>query len=345
MSGLSQPEMEGCRNLLGLLDNDEIMALCDTVTNRLVKPEDRQDAIHAILVYSQSVEELLKRKKVHREIIFKYLATQGLVIPPTTEKHNLIQHAKDYWRKQTRLKLKETPEPVTKSEDIQLFQKEKEDKTEKGDFRLLGEEFCHWFFELLNSQNPFLGPPQDEWGPQHFWHDVRLKFYYNTSEQNVIDYHGAEIVSLRLLSLVKEEYLFFSPNLDSRGLKCASSPHGLVMIGVAGTVHRGNTCLGVFEQIFGLIRCPFVENTWKIKFINLRIVGESSLTPGTLQTPAVTFELSDLEAFYNVITSCGTSDVGLNGKQALDSGTGDQALCTENEALLSRRELNLPLKH
>lgn len=42
MSGLSHLETEGCRNLLGLLDNDEIMALCDTVTNRLVQPVDRQ---------------------------------------------------------------------------------------------------------------------------------------------------------------------------------------------------------------------------------------------------------------------------------------------------------------
>lgn len=42
MSGLSYPEMEGCRNLLGLLENDDIMALCDTITNRLVQPEDRQ---------------------------------------------------------------------------------------------------------------------------------------------------------------------------------------------------------------------------------------------------------------------------------------------------------------
>lgn len=42
MSGLSHLETEGCRNLLGLLDNDEVMALCDTVTNRLVQPVDRQ---------------------------------------------------------------------------------------------------------------------------------------------------------------------------------------------------------------------------------------------------------------------------------------------------------------
>lgn len=326
MSGLSFPETEGCRKLLGLLENEDIMALCDTITNRLVQPEDRQDAIRAILVYSQSVEELLKRKKVHRDVIFKYLASQGVIIPPATEKHNLIQHAKDYWKKQLHLKLKETPEPVKTSENIRFSQQqEKEDKTEKVDFRRLGEEFCHWFFELLNSQNPFLGPPRDEWGPQHFWHDVKLRFYYKTSEQNVIDYQGAEIVSLRLLSLVKEEHLFLSPNLDSRGLKCTSSPHGLVMVGVAGTVHRGTTCLGIFEQIFGLIRCPFVENTWKIKFINMKIIGEASLTPGTLMKPAITFEPSDLEAFYNVITFCGTSEVLHNVRQ-VNSGTGDQAL-------------------
>lgn len=42
MSGLSYPETEGCRKLLGLLENEDIMALCDTITNRLVQPEDRQ---------------------------------------------------------------------------------------------------------------------------------------------------------------------------------------------------------------------------------------------------------------------------------------------------------------
>lgn len=112
------------------------------------------------------------------------------------------------------------------------------------------------------------------------------------------------------------------------------------MVGVAGTVHRGNTCLGIFEQIFGLIRCPFVENTWKIKFINLRIIGEGSLAPGTSMKPAITFEPSDLEAFYNVISLCSTNEVQLNVRQTLDSGTGDQALCSGDEALLNKREVN-----
>nr|XP_034371725.1 LOW QUALITY PROTEIN: uncharacterized protein C3orf38 homolog [Arvicanthis niloticus] len=348
MSGLSHLESEGCRNLLCMLNN-EIMALFDTVTitNCLVQPVDRQDAICAILVGSQNVEELLWLKKVHREVIFRYLVTQVVVVPPTAEKHNLIQYAKDYWEKQSP-KLKEAAEPVAKTEDIQLFEQQvKEDKeAEKVDFCHLGEEFRHWFFELLNSQNPFLGPPQDEWGPQYFWHDVKLRFYYNTSEQNMTDYQGAEIMSLHLLSLVKEEFLFLSPNLDSQGLKCASS-RGLVMVGVAGTVHRGNSCLGIFEQIFGLIHSPFLESTWKIKFINLRIVGGSSLAPGSSVKPSVTFEQSDLEAFYNVITLCNSPEVRPNVRQVLDSGTGDQVLHSTDEALLNKREMNLPnpLKH
>lgn len=53
--------------------------------------------MHAILLYSQSAEELLKRKKVFREIIFKYLATKGVIVPPSSEKHQLIEHAKRYW--------------------------------------------------------------------------------------------------------------------------------------------------------------------------------------------------------------------------------------------------------
>lgn len=63
--------------------------------------------------------------------------------------------------------------------------------------------------------------------------------------------------------------------------------------------------LGIFEQIFGLIRCPLWRILGKIKFINLRIIGESSLAPGTLMKPAITFEPSDLEAFYNINTLCG----------------------------------------
>lgn len=49
-------------------------------------------------------------------------------------------------------------------------------KAEVGfDPLVLGKQFCEWFFQLLNSQNPSLGQQPQDWGPQHFWPDVRLR--------------------------------------------------------------------------------------------------------------------------------------------------------------------------
>lgn len=49
-------------------------------------------------------------------------------------------------------------------------------KVEPGfDPLALGQQFCQWFFKLLNSQNPSLGQQPQEWGPQHFFPDVKLR--------------------------------------------------------------------------------------------------------------------------------------------------------------------------
>ncbi|XP_062428627.1 uncharacterized protein C3orf38 homolog [Rhea pennata] len=293
--GLSEREQAGCRELLEFLETEELMALTDTITHRLVHPESRQEAIHAILVYSQSAEELLKRRKIYREIIFKYLAMQGIPVPPSSEKHQLIDRAKQYWNGQltARSSKSRDKKPHTVSH-------EKSQKLPSDDIHDLGEEFCQWFFELLNSQHPLNVESGETWGPQHFWEDAKMKFCYNTIEKNMEEYVGAEMVSLRLLSLVKEECLLLNPNLNADGLKCTMSRHGLVLVAVAGTVHRGNTCLGVFEQIFGLIRCPVRENTWKIKFVNLKIVGQNALEPGKLsEKPSIKYESNQLQALYD----------------------------------------------
>ncbi|XP_054242343.1 uncharacterized protein C3orf38 homolog [Indicator indicator] len=291
--GLSDREKAGCRDLLEFLETEELIALTDTITNRLVHPECRQEAIHAILVYSQSAEELLKRRKVHREIIFKYLATQGIPVPPSSEKHLLIDRVKQYWSRQLTTGPSETEERKPKA-------KSHGEREKSHDIHDLGEEFCQWFFELLNSQHPLGVKSEETWGPQHFWENAKMKFCYNTLEKNMEEYVGAEIVSLRLLSLVKEEYLLFNPNLHASGLKCVMSQHGLVLVAVAGTVHRNNICLGIFEQIFGLISCPFRENTWKIKVVSLEIVGQNALEPGMqIEKPSIKYKSSQLKEFYD----------------------------------------------
>ncbi|KFP03189.1 Uncharacterized protein C3orf38, partial [Calypte anna] len=293
--GLSEREQAGCRELLEVLGTNDLMALTDTVTNRLIHPENRQEAIRAILAYSQNVEEVLKRRKVCREILFKYLTLHGILVPPSSEKNQLIEHVKQYWSRQLTRCVSESGEKKTYTESHG-----ERKKPPQNDIHHLGEEFCQWFFELLNSQHPLGVKSEGRWGPEHFWEDAKMKFCYNTLEKNTEEYVGAEIVSLRLLSLVKEEYLLFNPNLRASGLKCVMSPHGLVLIAVAGTVHRENTCLGIFEQIFGLISCPLRDNTWKIKVVNLKIVGQNALDPGMqMEKPSIKYDSNQLQQLYD----------------------------------------------
>ncbi|XP_062983686.1 uncharacterized protein C3orf38 homolog [Elgaria multicarinata webbii] len=219
-TGMTERELEGCRELVELLQTDDLLALRDTSPTVSCSPTaakyifgsplhstSTQEAIRAILLYSQSAEELLKRKKVFREIIFKYLAT-GVIVPPSSEKHQLVTRAKQHWCEQ--LKTFASEEKHANTEKPEEGEKQGGDKQDDAkECHSLGEEFCQWFFGILNAQNPLIGEPHGEWGPQHFWDDIILKFCYNTSEQNMEEYTGAELVSLRLLSLVKEEYIFF----------------------------------------------------------------------------------------------------------------------------------------
>lgn len=55
------------------------------------------EALETILTFSKNAEELLRRKKVQREVIFKYLANEGLAMPPNSEKHQLVRRTLDFW--------------------------------------------------------------------------------------------------------------------------------------------------------------------------------------------------------------------------------------------------------
>ncbi|XP_059824641.1 uncharacterized protein C3orf38 homolog isoform X2 [Hypanus sabinus] len=296
MSMLSESERCGCREILQFLGQCELMSVADTVTNRMLKIENCAEAMSAILSYSQSAEELLKRKKIHREILFQYLAKHNIVISANAEKHQLIQRIIDYWKESTTTSQKSNASESSSENDTSQVDLA---TNYKNDYQAMGLQFCKWFYHLLNTQNPLLKEHSTEWGPQHFWEDVKLKFSYRTLEQRMEEYSGAVMVSLRLLALTKDEHLFLNPNLTGGGLKCIHSPHGLVIIAVAGTIHRDSVCLGIFEQIFGLIRCPSNENNWKMKFIHLNITGQGAMSVTlqsgeALQPPIVKYESAEL---------------------------------------------------
>ncbi|TSL16035.1 hypothetical protein Baya_5843 [Bagarius yarrelli] len=266
MSAMSKKESDGCRKLLKLLTEDDLLALNDTVTNRLISATSSSEAIEAILAYSQSAEELLKRKKVHRDIIFKYLATERIPQPPNSDKHHLIKKTLEFWTSDSKNAVN-VPSKRCIDQNVDGL----------GQLEALGKQFCQWFFRLLNSQNPQADRPSStmqDWGPQHFWGDARLLLLSHAQIQQKDEYCGAELVSQRLLALVSEEGLVFCPNLEQTGLKCVATPHGLVLVAVAGTIHRGSDCLGVFEQVFSLIRDPLDNSSWKIKSVHLKVKGQ-----------------------------------------------------------------------
>ncbi|CAI9550864.1 unnamed protein product, partial [Staurois parvus] len=257
------------------------------------------EAIEAILIYSKDAKELLKRRKVHRDAIFKYLAAEKLAVPPSSDKNQLIQYAIDHWAGPTVHK-KTVPEKKVSRLKCYFYKpvQEAEPNLEPTDFKLLGEKFCEWFYILLNSQNPSFGQEKGAWGPEHFWENAILRFAYKAAEQATEEHKGAQMASLRLLALTRDERLIFSPSTDSRGLKCVSSLHGLVVVAVAGTIHRDGACMGIFEQIFGLIRCPIGKN-WKIKHVDLKVMGQNKLSSEqTKCLPSVTYETRDLELYF-----------------------------------------------
>lgn len=274
MSGLSETERAGCTKLLQSLSKDDVFSLSDTVTNKLIVVENVTEAIGAIITFTENAEEFLKRKKVHRDLIFKYLANEGVVMLPNSEKNKLVKRTLELW----------SSGKVGTGSGLEL---------------VLGQQFCQWFFPLLNSQNPSLGQPPQDWGPNHFWPDAKLCLLSRAGSEQMEEFLGAELVSLRLLALTRDEQLLLSPNLEPQGLRTLASPHGLVLVAVAGTIHRDGACLGVFEQIFGLIRSPLENNSWKIKFVNLKIRGQDSLAGAETAAPTLTYNSTELQLLFS----------------------------------------------
>lgn len=293
MSGLSDKERVECTKLLSKMTKEDLRSLCDTVTNRIIDVENDKEALDAILSFSMSAEELLKRRKVYRDMIFKYLAEEEIVMPPTSEKHVLIKRTLELWLSKEVKKPKEKPDDRTERPHTGTLSTDV--KPDPGfDPLILGQQFCQWFFGLLNSQNLTLGQEPQDWGPQHFWPDAKLNLLARVAEQQMEEFAGAELISRRLLALTREEQLLLNPNLEPHGLRALASPHGLVLVAVAGTIHRGTSCLGIFEQVFGLIKSP-LDNNWKIKFTNLKIRGQDAIAGREVSAPSLTFNSSELQ--------------------------------------------------
>ncbi|KAK3586822.1 hypothetical protein CHS0354_020038 [Potamilus streckersoni] len=399
---LSDAEKLGFHTLLCLLNDDELMSLVSTVTKRQIQVYSRKEAIEALLTYTENASELLRRKKMKREYLFKYLAKEHVVVNIDSDKRALIQKilqhlgSDDVLTDSMDVNMEEDikPEvsqgtlmscfPDRNNQDVQTgsydfkpvvsstassqtgpntlshntyqtaymsnFSERRNQGVQTGSCDLmpavsssaffqtnpvqdthpviqptshfpgpsavlvpqfhqqsvqtvpqisfsgnhsvasvnnqssvtsgqstreetqkLGESFARWFYQILNSHNPSTGDAPEDFGPHHFWDEVTLTVYTNGPVQSQDDFKGSVLVSQRMLALVKEDQLIFNANIGPEGLFVKASPHGLVLIMVCGTLHRGNSCLGIFQQVFGIVRDPRYDNNWKVKVMKLSL--------------------------------------------------------------------------
>ncbi|KAK3735176.1 hypothetical protein QZH41_018134 [Actinostola sp. cb2023] len=94
---LTEKEKECFRDLLERIELRDLITLTDTVTNRVVSAENRQEAVEAVLLYSVNAVQLLRRKKVKREHLYHYLAEKGSIEPITADKPYLCRRILELW--------------------------------------------------------------------------------------------------------------------------------------------------------------------------------------------------------------------------------------------------------
>ncbi|XP_038067121.1 uncharacterized protein C3orf38 homolog isoform X2 [Patiria miniata] len=269
---LSEKEREGSAKFLQDFQKHELLSLVETVTNRMVAVQNKQEAIDAIILHSESALELLRRRRVKKEYLFRHLVNEKVSASPSADKATLISKLLSHWG---------TDISGLRIEEDDWRESPAKDRTPSPDLtserkprnaQVLAEQFAAWFFNQLNMLGRAMASDTPSvWGPHHFWEDCKLRLCITTSEQRDERFFGAECVSQRFQSFVRDEGLIFNPNISHEGTQGLDDPHGLVMVRVCGTVHRFNECLGLFEQQFGLIRDPLKENNWKIKFIEMKM--------------------------------------------------------------------------
>ena len=148
----------------------------------------------------------------------------------------------------------------------------------------LSLQFTEWFFTAWNNLKNF--------SSDHFFPDCQLTLVHENNRRIL----GAFYVCDLLRSYIANQELVFYPNVSSN--KAEESRHGLVVVQIHGTIHQRGTCVGIFDQAFGLTRDPTHGNNYLIKFIFLNMQTQSGqaqlqLPSHTAPTPSFLVEIME----------------------------------------------------
>ena len=94
---LTEKEKHGISELLSRMAPRDLNSLAQTVTSRLIVPETSSEAVSAILLHTDKPADLLRRRKIKKELLFKYLHAKRVTADPQAEKAVFISHVLQLW--------------------------------------------------------------------------------------------------------------------------------------------------------------------------------------------------------------------------------------------------------
>ena len=97
---LTEKEKHGISELLGRMTSKDLTSLAQTVTSRLIVPETTSEAVSAILLNTDKPGDLLRRRKIKKELLFKYLHAKKVTVDPSADKCVFITHVLQLWGSQ-----------------------------------------------------------------------------------------------------------------------------------------------------------------------------------------------------------------------------------------------------
>uniref|UniRef100_A0A1B0DQT1 Uncharacterized protein n=1 Tax=Phlebotomus papatasi TaxID=29031 RepID=A0A1B0DQT1_PHLPP len=240
----------------------------------ITSPKTSADAIEKILHYCESIQIILDKKAVTKDILITYLMQRGATFSPNSTKQALIQRIIRFWQD------KPVSSGIVQVTEISPSptQPEKVAAVAVEDFpvNILSRQFASWFFRKLNETTLAL---------DDLWPDascaIRLVQNDMVSDENA---HGSEAVLEKLITTRNNYNFTFNPNINHSGVQGRINPHGLVFVVCCGTLHVTNRWVGIFESAFGLVQDPSTgPNNWKCKQVKIELRSTQQQSLPTLQ--------------------------------------------------------------
>ena len=94
---LTEAEKHGISELLSRLSVTDLQSLAQTVTSKMLVPETSAEAISAIILHTDRAVDLLKRKKIKKEVLFKYLHFKRVSIEAVSDKSVHVARVLEVW--------------------------------------------------------------------------------------------------------------------------------------------------------------------------------------------------------------------------------------------------------